>query len=214
MKVIKYLHSIPYKYKDYTYNIKIYLCECPCGNMVEIRKHNLKRSKMCRSCAVSQANRKHGLSRNIEEKYLFTLWSNIVDRCTNHKHPSYKNYGGRGIQIIKEWEESPAKFIDYIKTTIGHRPSKGHSLDRIDVNAGYQPNNLRWASRVTQSRNRTDNLFIEMNNQTRCLSDWATELKISPSLMRFRYKKYGNNFEELSKQVKQRPPRYYLGSRE
>lgn len=76
----------------------------------------------------------------------------MKQRClnTNHKHYSY--YGGRGINVYEEWLK-PKPYIDYVLTHLGERPSKNHTLDRVDNNKGYEPGNLRWATRKQQSGN-------------------------------------------------------------
>lgn len=87
------------------------------------------------------------------EHYLYKTWDMMRQRCTNKNHTSYKRYGGRGIRVFPEWENSFVKFSEYVEKELGPRPT-GHSLDRIDNDQGYIPGNLRWASRKIQQRNR------------------------------------------------------------
>lgn len=81
----------------------------------------------------------------------YSTWNNVNDRCYDSSNPAYVNYGGRGIH--NHWKEDVQGFVDYLNTVLGPRPS-GHSLDRIDNDKGYEPGNLRWASRRKQSVNR------------------------------------------------------------
>ena len=87
----------------------------------------------------------HGLSRHP----LRNIWKNIVSRCTNENDKDYHYYGGRGIKICKRW----LKLENFIKD-ITKRPSKKHTIDRINVNRGYSPKNVRWATWKEQHANR------------------------------------------------------------
>jgi hypothetical protein len=84
---------------------------------------------------------------------LYKTWLGIRYRCTNPKSPQFKDYGGRGIRLHQEWIDDAAAFISYLDSELGPRPP-GHSLDRIDNEKGYQPNNIRWADQRTQIYNR------------------------------------------------------------
>ena len=83
----------------------------------------------------------------------YHAWSAMKQRCTNPKCRSYGDYGGRGISICPEWIDSPKRFI----SDMGKRPSSSHSIDRIDVNANYNPKNCQWATLSMQSRNKKIN---------------------------------------------------------
>lgn len=85
--------------------------------------------------------------------YIYKLWSSIKYRCNNPNYKLYKDYGGRGIQMYKPWNDDYVLFKDYILSKIGEKPSLKHSLDRIDNNKGYEPDNLRWSDRSTQNLN-------------------------------------------------------------
>src|SRR5436190_21829271 len=81
---------------------------------------------------------------------LYRLWHNIRTRCGNLNAPDYKYYGGRGITICARWNN-----FDLFVADIGPHPGSGWTLDRVDNNGNYEPNNVRWATRKTQGRNRT-----------------------------------------------------------
>lgn len=85
---------------------------------------------------------------------LYQTWGNMRQRCNNPDHPQYNRYGGRGITIDPVWDDF-AKFAE----DMGPRP-EGTSIDRIDVNRGYSPDNCRWATRKTQARNMTNNRYV------------------------------------------------------
>lgn len=84
---------------------------------------------------------------------LYKTWGMIHQRCYNPKHTSYANYGGRGIKMCKEWEDSFVTFSNYIEKELGPRPD-GYTLDRIDTDGDYAPGNIRWADHSTQMHNR------------------------------------------------------------
>lgn len=90
-------------------------------------------------------NKKHGMSKSPE----FTAWVNLRARCEKVNHPSYKDYGGRGIEVCERWQKFENFFED-----MGLRPSNEHSLDRTDNNGNYEPNNCRWATKKQQQANR------------------------------------------------------------
>ena len=84
---------------------------------------------------------------------LYTTWQHIKQRCLNPAHCRYKDYGGRGITVYKDWIQSYAAFETYILSTLGPKPNN-KSLDRINNDKGYFPGNLRWASPIEQRHNR------------------------------------------------------------
>lgn len=107
---------------------------------------------------------KHGLTNHP----LFRVWQHIKDRCINSNDKSYKNYGGRDIKICKEWLNDFKAFYDWCIVT-GYK--KGLTLDRIDNNGNYEPNNCRWASRKIQNRNKRSNTYLSINKEVLCFKD-------------------------------------------
>lgn len=95
-------------------------------------------------------------------------------RCDNVNHPSYHNYGGRGIAYTPEWSD----FARFAKD-VGEPPNSNLTLDRIDNNGNYTPENVRWASRATQARNTRQNVWVAIGGVTKCLYDWCDEYGIS-----------------------------------
>lgn len=127
----------------------LFLCECDCGKRWETTASALKRGLKSCSC-------KHGLSGT----RLYRLWSDIKARCYSPSNKGYGNYGGRGITIHGAWKDDPEAFITWIQENLGDRPTNRHSLDRIDVNDGYRPGNLRWADTKEQARNKRANYQV------------------------------------------------------
>lgn len=113
-----------------------------------------------------------------------TIWQNIKYRCHHPNCPSYPRYGGRGIRMCDRWRESFEAFL----ADMGSRPSVYHSVDRIDVNGNYCPENCRWATPKEQANNKSNNLRIEFRGETKTLSEWADQCGISAVVLRMRLK--------------------------
>lgn len=135
------------------HNYAIWECKCDCGNIKNITIGHLKsgHSKSC-GCSKKGINTKHSLCELNE----YRIWADIKKRCTNKKHISYKNYGGKGVLMCERWFNDPKAFI----TDMGLRPSKNHSIDRINNNGNYEPSNCRWATSKEQSRNYSRNRLV------------------------------------------------------
>lgn len=96
---------------------------------------------------------------------------NAIQRCYNPSYRGYRYYGGRGITVCDEWRNDQAAFVEYM----GPRP-KGYSLDRIDNDKGYEPGNVRWASKTTQATNRSSTKFLTLAGLTLSLKEWSHRL--------------------------------------
>ena len=129
-----------------------WLCRCDCGNTVIARADSLKRGDV-KSCGcyhrenVATYARKHGMS---GEK-LYSVWANMKNRCFCPTHKRYKDYGGRGILVCGDWANSFLAFYTWAMES-GYEP--GLTIDRIDVNGNYEPENCRWLSNAEQQKNK------------------------------------------------------------
>ena len=103
--------------------------------------------------------------------YEYRFWVNARWRCLSPKCPSFADYGGRGISIHSTWIDDPVAFTEWVRDTLGPRPSRRHSLDRIDNNGNYEPGNLRWSDWVEQQRNRRSSKLTR--EDMACLRYWA-----------------------------------------
>lgn len=117
----------------------------------------------------------HGKSHIPEYK----VWIAMKQRCLNQRHPSYKNYGGRGITVCDSWKNSFSQFYG----DMGPRHSKNLTLERIDNDGNYCQENCEWATRSSQNRNHRRNRKIQIDGETLCLADWAEKYGISEKLV-------------------------------
>ena len=139
-----------------------WVCKCDCGNLTKATSTELK-SGVRFSCGCSRT--KHGMS----ESRLYHIWKGMKQRCTDETVSCYKNYGGRGITICEEW----MNFVPFMEWAYSHGYSDDLTLDRIDNNKGYSPDNCRWATREEQCSNQRTNRNITCNGETHTISQWA-----------------------------------------
>jgi hypothetical protein len=103
-----------------------------------------------------------------------------IRRCHARTNPQWHVYGGRGIQVCAEWR-GPDGYTRFL-AHIGPKPTRKHTLDRIDNDRGYEPGNVRWATRGEQSRNTSRTRYVEIDGQRRCVKDWAIANGINPTV--------------------------------
>ena len=178
---------------------KCVLCRCACGKTVitELRYLLSGRVVSC-GCAKVDFLRKYATKHGLCESDIYHRWEDMKSRCYNKNNKAYKNYGGRGIKVCEEWKDTPAAFAEWAKRN-GFQPNL--SLDRIDVNGGYSPDNCRWATRKEQQANRRNNIYLTYNGETRMITEWARILGVAFQTIRYHLKR-GKNFEEIYRMFK------------
>ncbi len=131
------------------------VCECGSSGSVDgsALRSGATLSCGCYNREVNSARKTHG-GRNKPE---YQIWCAMKQRCINPNHIEYPRYGARGIKLCPEWFDDFGAFY----AELGDRPSRAHSIDRIDNNKDYQPRNCRWANLETQNNNKRNNLIVE-----------------------------------------------------
>ncbi len=160
-------------------------CICDCGKKVIIQLGNLVsgHSKSCgclRRELTKKYNKKHGMTGTREHQ----TWCHIIQRCFDKKIPQYKNYGGRCIKVCDRWLGKNG-FENFYKD-MGDRPSPNHSIDRIDNDGDYAPENCRWATMKEQQNNRNNNIFVSMNGVKISMNDLADFFNVDYETIRRR----------------------------
>lgn len=156
---------------------RYWVCECNCGNIISVDTNSLisghtKSCGRCKNCPSYQ----HGFARNS----LFSIYHNMIDRCYNLNHQAYSNYGARGIIVCDEWKikndyQGLKNFINWAETK-GYK--KGLTIERINVNGIYEPNNCMWITKKEQARNRRDTIYVFYKNETWKLVDLISFLDL------------------------------------
>ncbi len=165
------------------------LCECSCGKEFTVKINSLLTGNTT-SCGCSRKERlrernyKHGLAGRTERSPEYRSWANMIQRCTNPKNKRYKDNGARGIQVCEEWKN----FLSFLKD-LGPKPTKKHTIERINNNGNYEPGNCCWATNKEQSYNKRNNRFITFNNETLTLKQWSEKLKVNISTLHQRLSK-------------------------
>lgn len=146
-------------------------CVCDCGEKKSIRGDSLKSGKVV-SCGcygtsrIGLVNRSHGFS----QTRLYNKYQQMLKRCYSSDSVEYSNYGGRGIYVCDRWLGASG-FLSFLED-MGECP-EGKSIDRINNEGPYSPDNCRWASKKEQARNRRGNVFLEYNGERKCMSEWC-----------------------------------------
>lgn len=155
------------------------ICECEC----EVVKTVLLRSLLTgntKSCGcfnsdlVIKRNKKHGRLQNGRTR-LYGIWQDMKRRCSSKSRADSKNYHQKGIRVCESWADDFPSFED---SAIKNGYNDHLTIERIDNNKGYNPENCKWIPKEEQSKNRASNHFITYEKRTQTLSDWAKELNI------------------------------------
>lgn len=158
------------------------MCACDCGVLKDIRADHLKsgNSTSCgcdRLVKLKDKIKIHGDSGSREH----FSWCSMKRRCTNPSDAGYMNYGGRGIKVCERWMEF-SNFID----DMGRAPSVEYTIDRIDNDGDYCPENCRWATKMQQARNRRNNKIVEIDGVKKTLEEWSRGSPITYQGIRYR----------------------------
>jgi hypothetical protein len=165
-------------------------CICSCGRYGVVKGVALRNghSTQCKSCSTTNQRTRHGHAKTNNLTPTFRSWLNMRSRCLSHSDSRYKDYGGRGITVCDRWKESFEAFLE----DMGLRPSRGHSIERVDNNGHYDPGNCRWATRKEQQNNRKNTRFILLDGDRVALTDAARSLGVRKDTLRYYADKHQN----------------------
>lgn len=160
-------------------------CACDCGNKCVVVGTKLRsgEKKSC-GCLMREWQHTSHSSHGMSDSRLYSIWRSMRNRCKNPGDRHYKDYGGRGIKVCNEWESSFTAFLTWA-VQAGYQD--GLTIDRIDVNGDYSPQNCQWATRLEQSRNKRNSRLLELCGETKTLSEWAEITGVSLNLISGRY---------------------------
>lgn len=149
---------------------RLWRCVCECGNEAVVPSAQLIRSHtMSCGCLQRDRNRESKTTHGKSSSSTYATWCCMIGRCTNERNADHKHYGGRGISVCERWKRF-SNFLD----DMGEKP-EGMSIERIDNNAGYSPENCRWATQAEQTRNKRTTRNYTMNGITKCIAVWSRE---------------------------------------
>ena len=182
--VLSYSHSVGY--------CKYYLCQCDCGNQPVVAKPNLLSGRQV-SCGCKRRESIGELNR-LPNGYLRLgkIYRSMKKRCYDPKSNRYKRYGARGIRICDEWLSDINAFREW---AVANGYNDNLSIDRIDNDGDYCPENCRWVTISEQSNNTSRTVMIEFNGKRQTLAQWSRELNIPTSTLHNRIRVHGWSVE-------------------
>ena len=157
----------------------LWLCKCDCGNTKIVRGSKLKEGEI-KSCGCMHHKHGHGLTNT----RLYPIWRTMKARCIDSNSQKYPSYGARGITVCDEWLKS---FDSFYKWAMSNGYADHLTLDRIDNDGNYCPENCRWATPKEQSNNTRSNHFVEFNGEKHTISEWSSITGISKSALYHRF---------------------------
>ena len=156
-----------------------WMCRCECGTVKSISRGQLLAGET-NSCGCL---RKEKLTKKYPRSgRLYQCWCDMKNRCSNPHVEDYDHYGGKGITVCPEWENDYAAFYEWAMAN-GYKSNL--TLDRMDSDGNYCPENCRWTTPAVQTNNRVVTRYLDINGVTKPRSEWAKELGISYRKMRY-----------------------------
>lgn len=159
-----------------------WLCKCDCGNNKIVLGRSLFHGNT-RSCGCLQKETASEIfsTHKMSNKRIYHTWENMISRCYYTKDMSYRAYGGRGITVCDEWKSSFETFYNW---AVSHGYSDTLTIDRINVNGNYEPNNCRWVDMISQANNRRTNRYFMINGENLTISQIARKFNLNPNTLR------------------------------
>lgn len=186
-------------------------CKCDCGNEVTVLGSNLTRgnSTSC-GCYANELNSirstTHGDSKK-DSKYhrLYKIWTGMKTRCYNSHTKQYKYYGKNGIKLCDDW----LAYSNFKQWSIENGYNDSLTIDRIDINGNYCPENCRWATKKEQANNKSTSVFLTVCGKTKTVNEWAKEIGVNQSTISWRHRNgwtdieclYGKNCAKMNEKL-------------
>lgn len=168
-----------------------WLCKCDCGNTTIVPTYRLTggETQSCGCKRYESKNMKHGM----KNTRIYSIWCDMKKRCNNPNSKNYKNYGARGIKVCDEWSSD---FMSFYSWSIKNGYKGSLSIDRIDNDKGYSPDNCRWVTRKEQNNNRRNTVFVEIDGKSVPLSFACEKANAKRSVIWKRIRNSGMTFDE------------------
>lgn len=159
-----------------------WLCKCDCGNTTYADVYSLMNGTK-KSCGCIPRAKNIRIKHNRSHHPLYACYYRMRHRCENPADKSYERYGGRGIKVCDEWKNDITAFINW---GLANGYKEGLSIDRIDNDGDYSPENCRWANPTQQSNNRSTNAYVTYNGETHTYAEWSRITGIKQLTIRHR----------------------------
>ena len=164
---------------------------CDCGNTKAVSGYNLGRTVNSCGCLQSESRATHSTTHGLRKTRTYAIWNSMKQRCNNQNSMFFPDYGARGISVCRRWENSFQNFID----DMGECP-EGMSLERVNNNGDYSPENCKWATKTEQARNRRSNRIITFNGESLTLAEWAERTGVCVGTLHSRLNRDGLSIED------------------
>lgn len=170
-------------------------CRCDCGNEIVVRGYSLRvgNTQSC-GCLQKEKNLELRTTHGQRHTRLYNIWCSVRRRCSTPSASCYKYYGARGIEVCEEWND----FIVFMDWALSNGYADNLTIDRIDPNGNYCPENCRWITLKEQQSNKRNNHYIEFNGERKTLQEWADTIGITHATLLERIKRWGSIEEALT----------------
>lgn len=156
-----------------------WLCKCDCGRE-KVAKGIYLKNGTTKDCGNHKS-----FSYRLTYPRLYSIWTDMRQRCNNPNNNRSKDYGGRGIEVCDEWDNDFQRFAEW---ALQNGYADNLTIDRIDVNGNYEPSNCRWITSFEQMSNMRKNVNLEYKGETQTLSEWCRRLGLKYSTIEYRIK--------------------------
>lgn len=148
-----------------------WLCQCECGNTTIVSSPNLKnKHAMSCGCLQQESRLTHSITHGLAKTRIYRIYLGMKKRCYNKNYFQFQYYGGKGIRICDEWLNNFKSFYDW---SIANNYNDTLTIDRINSNGNYCPENCRWVDKYVQANNKKTNKLITYNNETHTMTEWS-----------------------------------------